>query len=72
MSNDECAKGASNEARIDGLEDGIAAFRQDFKDLRVVIEQALKRPGWTSLTIISILLATCSALAVALVSAHGG
>ena len=70
MSNGDCAKGASNSAKIEGLEDGMAALRSEFADLRKAIEQALKRPGWATLTIISILTATSSALVVALVTAH--
>ncbi len=72
MSNGDCATGASNTAKIEGLEDGMTALRKEFADLRKVIEQALKRPGWAALTIISILLATSSALVVALIGAHGG
>ena len=65
MSNGDCAVGASNEARITGLEDGMGAFRKDFSDLRNTIEVALKRPGWLATTIIAILSSVCVGLIVA-------
>ena len=65
MSNNDCAVGASNTARIDGLEDGMAGFRKEFSDLRKTIETALKRPGWLATTIIAILSSTCVGLIVA-------
>jgi len=68
MSNGDCAQGASNEARITGLEDNLAAFRQDFANLRKTIEQALKRPGWPTTVLLSILSSACVGLGVALVS----
>ena len=71
MSNNECAVGASNAARIDGLEDGMAGFRKDFSALRKTIEAALKRPGWLATTIIAILSSTCVGLLVALVKGTG-
>ena len=66
MSNGDCAVGASNTAKIEGLEDGMAALRKDFNDLRKTIEIALKRPGWLATTIIAILSSACVGLLVAL------
>ncbi len=72
MSDKDCAVGASNIARIDGLEDGMAAFRQEFADFRKTIEVALKRPGWATTVMISILLSACVGLLVALAQKGGG
>jgi len=71
MSNGDCAVGASNKARIEGLEDGMAAFRKDFSDLRKTIEVALKRPGWLATAIIAILSSACVGLLVALAKGFG-
>ena len=71
MNGPECAVGASNKARIDGLEDGMSALRQDFGALRKTIEAALKRPGWLATTIIAILSSACIGLIVALASRGG-
>ncbi len=67
MSNGECAVGAANKAKIEGLEDGMAAFRKEFGDLRKTIEMALRRPGWMTTVIITVLSSTCVGLIVALV-----
>jgi len=72
MINGECAKGASNEARINGLEDNLMAFRRDFIDLRKTIEVALKRPGWAVTVMVSAMSGVIAALIMALVNKPGG
>ena len=69
MTNGECAKGASNKARIDGLEDNLAAFRGEFNDFRKTIEAALKRPGWATTVVLGILSSACMGLIVSLAHA---
>ena len=64
MSNNDCPIGASNKARLDGVEDGMVAMRRDFADLRKVIEAALKRPSWAVCLMITGLVSTCVGLLI--------
>ncbi len=69
MNNDkECALGAANEAKIEGLENTLAAFKEDFRELRKVIESALKRPSYAMMALVTTLSSVCVGLTILLIT----
>ena len=76
MSNGDCAKGAANEANIDGLKNDYSRMTEWMQRLEDKVNQALaaamKRPGWAVCTIISILLAAVAVLGTLLAAALKG
>ncbi len=74
MSNDEnfCAKGRENETNIKGIRDDITTIMDWIRRLEdkldKTLETAMKRPGWVTTLVITVLTSTCVGLLLSLIN----